>query len=340
MALLALGVMVVTVLSLSAKNQDADEGRAPEIILDVFVKNEEGEPLAGVEVRAYFSGPYASDPDKAKTDDDGRVTLRGKATLQASVSSGGKDSKWYRSSSVIIPRGIDPIEDGGQIEEKRTLILRERKNPIPLVARKVDILFPAENVWIGFDFEVGQFVIPYGEGGKSDMLFKVNCDGDTEIIERWNTIRYKTVDSTLWIRFPCAGEGWLAVAKADLANYCVLTMPQKAPVDGYLAERVIEKNKLEDVGMPSKLGLFMRVRRSELPDGKEQYNYLKLNKDMKFRPFESGTHTSDLGKPKTYGGIKFTYFYNPTPNDRNLEFDPKKNLAKDGPRVWMEQFGL
>ena len=220
------------------------------------------------------------------------------------------------------------------------MILRERKNPIPLVVKKVGISFPAENVWIGFDFEVGQFVAPYGEGKKSDILFKVNCDGDTEISERWKTIRYKTVDSTLWIKFPDAGEGWLAVAKADLANYCALTMPYKAPIDGYLAERVVEKNKLEDVGMPSKLGLFMRVRRSESPDGKEQYNYIKLNKDIKFYPFESGTHTRDLGKPKTYGGVKFTYFYNPTPNDRNLEFDPDKNLAEDGPRVWMEDFGL
>ncbi len=44
---------------------------------------------------------------------------------------------------------------------------------------------------------------------------------------------------------------------------------------------------------------------------------------------------------KIYGDFpKFVYFYNPTPNDRNLEFDPDKNLAKDGPRVWMEQFGL
>ena len=48
---LALGIMVVTALSLTAQNQDADEGRAPEMKLDVVVKNEQGEPLAGVEVR-------------------------------------------------------------------------------------------------------------------------------------------------------------------------------------------------------------------------------------------------------------------------------------------------
>jgi len=117
-------------------------------------------------------------------------------------------------------------------------------------------------------------------------------------------------------------------------------MPYKAPVDGYLAERFILKNKLGQTVTSSKQGVFMRIRRSELPDGSVQYHYLKLNQDIEFHPFESGTHTSDLGKSKTYGGIKFTYFYNPTPNDRNLEFDPDKNLAKDGPRVWMEQFGL
>ncbi|MEZ5415708.1 MAG: hypothetical protein R3F03_15480, partial [Opitutaceae bacterium] len=26
------------------------------------------------------------------------------------------------------------------------------------------------------------------------------------------------------------------------------------------------------------------------------------------------------------GVLRFTYYFNPTPNDRNLEFDPKRNL--------------
>ena len=30
--------------------------------------------------------------------------------------------------------------------------------------------------------------------------------------------------------------------------------------------------------------------------------------------------------------IEFTYYFNPTPNDRNLEFDPEKNLFKNLPR--------
>ena len=90
----ALCISFAMTCQLAGQNQNADEGRAPKITLDVFVTNELGEPLAGVEVRAYFTGPYSSGPDKAKTDKSGKVTLRGKATLRASVSSGGKKSKW------------------------------------------------------------------------------------------------------------------------------------------------------------------------------------------------------------------------------------------------------
>lgn len=338
---LALGVMIVAMVQLAAQNQNAEEGRAPEITLNVVVTNEDGEPVQGVEVGGYFSGPFASGPDKAKTDDDGRVTLRGKATLRASVASGGDGTPWYLSSLDIIPGGIDPDRHGWAIKAEGTLILREKKNPIPLVARRIDLSFPQEDVWIGFDFEVGDFVAPYGKGQNSDILFKVHCDGETELDPRWKTIRYKTLDSKLWIKFPGEGEGWQGVAEKKFADYCVFKMPYEASLEGYMAERSMIRDSLGQVVSPSKQGLFMRVRGQKLPDASSvQYNYLKMIQDIEFDPYESGTHTSHLGKPKTYGGIKFTYFYNPTPNDRNLEFDPDKNLAKDGPRVWMEQFGL
>ncbi len=93
---LALGIMVVTALSLAAQNQNPEEGRAPEMKLDVVVKNEQGTPFSWGRSEAYFSGPFASGPDKAETDNDGRVTLRGKATLRASVPQAeAKTVKWY-----------------------------------------------------------------------------------------------------------------------------------------------------------------------------------------------------------------------------------------------------
>ena len=40
---LALGIMVVTALSLAAQNQNPEEGRAPEVKLDVVVRDEQGD---------------------------------------------------------------------------------------------------------------------------------------------------------------------------------------------------------------------------------------------------------------------------------------------------------
>ena len=47
-------------------------------------------------------------------------------------------------------------------------------------------------------------------------------------------------------------------------------------------------------------------------------NYLKVTKSVKL-----------MGVFAKKQAIEFIYYYNPTPNDRNLEFDPKRNLSDD-----------
>lgn len=43
-----------------------------------------------------------------------------------------------------------------------------------------------------------------------------------------------------------------------------------------------------------------------------------------YGPIEYGESDSGSG-----GKIRFTYYLNPTPNDRNVEFDPEQNLFTD-----------
>lgn len=139
---LALCISFALTCQLSAQNQDAEEGRAPEVKLDVVVRDEQGTPIKGVEVGGYFSGPFASAPDKAKTDEDGRVVLRGKATLQVSVASGGDGTPWYLSGLDIIPGGIDADKQGWNIKREGTLILRKKRNPTPLAVRRIELVPP------------------------------------------------------------------------------------------------------------------------------------------------------------------------------------------------------
>ena len=51
-----------------------------------------------------------------------------------------------------------------------------------------------------------------------------------------------------------------------------------------------------------------------------------------YGPIEYGESDTNPG-----GKVRFTYYLNPTPNDRNVEFDPERNLftdLKSSEEVW------
>ena len=309
---LALGTVVLTVLSLSAMNQDDDEGRAPEVEIDVGVRDEQGLPVKGVEVGGYFSGPFASAPDKAKTDLDGRVVLRGRATLQVSVASGGDGTPWYLSGLDIIPGGIDSEKQGWNIKREGTLILRKKRNPTPLAVRRIELVPPILGKPYAYDLEIGDYVQPYGKGKIPDLVF-------LSVLLRNNGPM--DLDYRLDVSFSNLGDG---IISTEQNLWSTLRSPH------YLAPNAQYENKWIHT-------------RTVKPGGGRKTNanpnrcfYLRIRTKL-----DTTGKIMSANYAKIYGDFpKFTYFYNPTPNDRNLEFDPKKNLAKDGPSVWMEQFGL
>ena len=309
---LALCISFAMTCQLAARIQNTEEVRAPEITLDVVVKNEQGEPLAGVEVRAYFSGPFASAPDKAETDVDGRVILRGSATLQVSVASGGDGTPWYLSGLDIIPGGIDSDKQGWNIKREGTLILRKKRNPTPLAVRRIELVPPSLEKPYAYDMEIGDYVQPYGKGKTPDLVFRsvlLRNDGPMDL------------DYRLDVSFSNLGDG---IISTEQNLWCTLRSPH------YLAPNAQYQNKW----------IYTRTVKpgggGETSANPNRCFYLRVRTKLD----ETGKIMS-ANYAKIYGDFpKFVYFYNPTPNDRNLEFDPDKNLAKDGPRVWMEQFGL
>jgi hypothetical protein len=308
----ALCISFAMTCQLAARNQNTEEVRAPEITLDVVVKNEQGEPIKGVEVGGYFSGPFASAPDKAKTDVDGRVVLRGKATLQVSLASGGDGTPWYLSSLDIIPEGIDADKQGWNIKREGTLILRKKRNPTPLAVRRIELVPPSLEKPYAYDLEIGDYVQPYGKGKTPDLVFRsvlLRNDGPMDL------------DYRLDVSFSNLGDG---IISTEQNLWCTLRSPH------YLAPNAQYKNKW----------IYTRTVKPG-GGGKTSANpnrcfYLRVRTKL-----DTAGKIMSANYAKIYGDFsKFVYFYNPTPNERNLEFDPDKNLAKDGPRVWMEQFGL
>ena len=105
------------------------------------------------------------------------------------------------------------------------------------------------------------------------------------------------------------------IRELEFHDYSELTMPHEAPGDGYgpLLERVVKGG--EGHGARTDVGFFLRTRVRRDAAGKiENAHYAKILGDVYVNP---------------RGEIEFTYYFNPRPNERNLEFDLEKNLLKD-----------
>jgi len=185
----------------------------------------------------------------------------------------------------------------------QTIILKKKTNPIPMYAKKVNLGMPVFDKPAGFDLMMGDWIAPYGKGVNADLMFtghlENNSEGDTD---------YK-----LTIAFPKNGDGIQEFSAP--ANYqgiiqgSELRSAQEAPADGYQAEWI--QTSIRKPGKPI-----------ETSKNVNRNYYFRVHTKLD----ESGNVVS-ARYGKIYGDfMQFSYYLNPTPNDRNIEFDPKKNL--------------
>lgn len=117
-------------------------------------------------------------------------------------------------------------------------------------------------------------------------------------------------------------ERYLLYSKSPRSDYAQMPvpemrMPHHAPKDGYQKEYKWEKSTKDGSAIDEKLGFFIKTRVKLDEQGNEiSAHYAKFISDVEI----------DIR-----GRIKFTSYFNPTPNDTNLEFDLKKNLFKNLP---------
>lgn len=142
---------------------------------------------------------------------------------------------------------------------------------------------------VGFDFGVGDWVAPFGHGANADIF----------LTEEFNKKSLTDYYFRLTASFPHKGDGIQEFAVPQAGNGSQLRSPYQAPADGY-QHQFVETQRTD----PNR-NFFFRVR--TLVD-------------------ENGNIKSAL-YGKIYGDfMHFCYYLNPTPNDRNVEFDPGQNL--------------
>ena len=282
--------------------------------ISVKVSGETGAPMPGIPVNAGFVLPYNAWADsfkgyslKAITDKDGFVSFEGKTTREVSCSI--KIDGYYHTidSSYL---GL-AVEDGKWQPWNPTieLVLKPILNPIPMYARRVDtVQMPVLDRPVGFDLIESDWVAPHGKGKVADLLFT---------LEKQYTSVEQPFEITLTVRFSNEDDGIQSVlAPTNVGSE--LRLPRYAPESGYLPELIKSNSRTSSTAM---------IQRDYRDDQNYFFRVRTVKKDKKIVSAHYGKIDGDIefwGNEK----LRFTYYLNPTPNDRNMEFDPKRNLLK------------
>jgi hypothetical protein len=183
------------------------------------------------------------------------------------------------------------------------IVLKRIIKPIPMYAKRIDAEPPANSTPVGYDLMVGDWVGPYGKGINTDIVFT----------REYNRNTLQDYDYKLTVSFPKTGDGIQEFPVPFKNNEgSALRSPHQAPTNSYQPQ-IVRLN----VSHPGQKPVF---------DYDENRVYL----------FRVRTAVDDMGNVvsarygKIYGDfMQFKYYFNPTPNDRNIEFDPKQNLMKN-----------
>ncbi len=303
-----------------------------------------GEPLKNVLVRGGFDNHWgwlavkgAPLPNEsfARTDVNGFCRLRGRTNIgEAGVSVREAPPGFYR------PR----YGEGWSFRRKNllgiwqpdnlvaTIRLQRVERPIPLFIKRVTKaerggftadIFPKGEDTLRYDLLMGDWLAPVGTGRVADVTFTRHPREDLGEGVNGADVRGPSYRDSMTVRFPGEGNGIVELHPPPSYRLKIRT----APEDGYRSEYLCWKGrnkKLEHVGSYDENRCFcfrIRTRRDDRGRIVGAY-YGKIYGDItfvyQFRP-----------EFVPVASVCMSYYLNPTPLDRNLEWNRKTNLGPD-----------
>jgi hypothetical protein len=177
----------------------------------------------------------------------------------------------------------------------------------------------------------GDWVAPDGKGQVADLLFNFARITNGVVKEgpynRSDNFLYRQLrDNSLTISFSNEGDGIQSVA----ATGGGLRLPREAPANGY-SPKLIKRDfeiATNTVVITSETKV---VRHSDFNRDANYFFRVRTKTDGKGDITNAlyGKIYGDFGENIGNGQINFTYYLNPEPNSRNMEFNTKSNLFKN-----------
>lgn len=277
----------------------------PKARITVHVTDHDGQPVQAANVG--IAGTM--DP---RSDEVARGSTSKNGIFSAEVRTNGGIATSARKDGYYDTFGPEYRFEWGQLEKAFVtgrlessnptieLTLNKIISPIPMYARRFNKGIPAPKEHVGFDLSEGDYVTPYGHGKTVDIIFKL------EVYERANN----DYDYLITVSFPNEQDGIAQFPTTPSLFGSDLRSPYAAPNKGLSDKWIQWRSRRPGSGeysnySPEMHGYFFRVRTvSDASGNIVSANYGKIYGDF----------------------MNFTYYLNPTPNDRNIEFDPKQNL--------------
>ena len=308
-------ILGCALLCVAATNVAKRQFQLPEAKLTVRVIDEDGNPIGGANVWLGFEERTHPGKDVAVrglTDGEGLFTGQGgcSGVIGSEIRKEGYYLGWvhldpFRERDSILNRWQpwDPVV---------TTIMRPIVNPVAMYAKRVWIELPMTDKPCGYDLIRGDWVAPYGTGEISDLIFRL----DRRYVDR------RDYDMSIEVRFSNENDGIQEAELPVIGRTSHYKWPREAPVDGYEPLLISKSSwKPEEnfrASANDKQMYFFRVR-TKLREGELSTGlYGKIRGGLLLSPLKTKTVK-----------VLLSYYLNPSPLDRNMEWDKEKNLLKN-----------
>jgi hypothetical protein len=292
----------------------------PTIKFTLLVVDEQGVAIEGADARIGLMKPRSdawggkTSFVAGKTDKNGLFTGQGETQQYAtySASADGYYGSGIKYNGFTGVSGMIGFRKWQPWNPTLKVVLRKIKKPIAMYAHRTTLItIPKHNEIIGYDLVKHDWVSPYGKGITKDFLFKLEyLPGEKDSNDRYFTMSFSN-----------EADGIQSFESKE-SNGSSFRSAYHAPISGY--RNAIKQSRVWKKGRP--------VSSYNEGDGTNYY----------FRVRCDGDKPESCLYGKVYGNIefgnqevRFTYFLNPSIDDTNVEFDPKKNLFEDDRSVFM-----
>lgn len=282
----------------------------------IAVRDDNGQPVNNVLLEGGFrdvSNAGSRDRFSGTTDSNGVFVAKGHALIGVGVRA---VAEGYYETITSVPLDLKKGSRLDHWDVSVPVLLKPIRKPVPMYFKRVDNFSfdPFERVGkyclgrtSSYDFVTGAFLPPIGTGSRGDVRFTWSMT-----IYATNRIgRALAFDSLSRIEMTNAVDGICrgkpdGVIGGEGSSYI---SAYEAPADGYTNAITLYRN--------------VRGTAAESNDDQHYLYYFRIR-----------AQTNEMGQVtnafygKIFGQINgnFTYYLNPTPNDRNVEFDSARNL--------------